>query len=210
MTNKMDPFSQTKKKKRQNYKNFIEAFKDIGSSTIKSFTKDVVGGTVKNTVDALTKTQSSTDTQTPQEDFNFQEYLNLQEKKIRQQERTRFEVIKREEKVIFSREQQQVKIEIQTLQTQIKELAGEQIGLMKEVEQASFQAVVNPGVYHQSFFERLTHLIKLAKKRISESRTWLHLHNRRAKQQKGYWAGVKKSGTSFMLSGERSTATQSG
>ena len=210
MTNKMDPFNQTKKKKAQNYKNFIEAFKDIGSSTIRSFTKDVVGGTVKSAVDALTKTQSPADSQTPKEDFNFQEYLNLQERKIRQQERTRFESIKREEKVIFSREQQQIKIEIQTLQTQIKKLAGEQIGLMKEVEQASFQAVINPGVYHQNFFERLIHLIKLAKKRISESRTWLHLYNRRAKQQKGYWAGVKKSGTSFMLSGERTVSTQSG
>jgi len=209
--NKMDPFTKTKPKaKGPNYKNFIEAFKDIGSSTIKTFAKDVIGGTGKNAIDALTKKQSSTDANKPQEEFNFQEYLNIQEKKVRQQERKRFESIRRDEKVIFSREQQQVKIQIETLQTQIKELSQEQVGLMKEIDQASFQAVVNPGVYHQNFFERLMHLIKIAKKKIVDSRTWLHLHNHRAQKRTGYWAGVKKSGTSYMLSGERTVSTQSG
>jgi len=207
----MDPFATSSKKKTgPRYKNFIEAFKDIGKSTVKSFGKDFIAGTAKNAVDSLTKGQPSTDSQPPQEQFKFEDYLDQQEKKIRKQERTHFEAIRREEKIIFSREQQQVKIQIETLQTQIKQLAQEQVGLMKEVDKASFQATVNPGVYHQNFFERLIHLIKIAKKKISESRSWLSLHNHRAGAKNHYWKNVKKSGTKFMLSQERYMSTQAG
>ena len=208
----MDPFATKKKKtKTPNYQNFIEAFKDIGSSTVKSFTKDVIKGTAQNAINILTKNQPQSPNQpSPDKDFNFEEFINQQEKKIRHQERTRFEAIRREEKVIYSREQQQVKIQVQTLQAQIKELAKEQAGLMEEVDKTAFQAVSNPGVYHRNFFERLINLIKLAKKRVTESKTWLQMHNHRAKKRAGYWGQVKKSGTSFMLSGERSIATQAG
>lgn len=202
--------SSSKKSKGPQYKNFLEAFKDIGKSTVKSFAKDVVAGTAKNAVDVFTKGHPVDSSQKPENDFNFNEYINQQEQKIRNQERSRFDAIRREEKIIFSRETQQVKIQIETLQTQIKQLATEQVGLIKEIDQASFQAVANPGVYHQNFFERLLHLIKLAKKNISRSRSWLSLHNHRANKQKGYHANAKKSGTSYTLSSERSTVTQTG
>jgi|APSaa5957512576_1039674.scaffolds.fasta_scaffold16529_3 hypothetical protein len=206
----MDPFTSTKPKtKGPQYKNFLEAFKDIGKSTVKSFAKDVVAGTAKNAVDVFTKGQPVENTQKP-DNFNFDEYLNQQEQKIKNQERQRFEAIRREEKIIFSRENQQVKVQIEALQTQIQQLAGEQVGLMKEVNKASFQAVVSPGIYHKNFFERLLHLIKLAKKNIASSRTWLSLHNHRAQKQNGYWSNAKKSGTSYTLSSERSTVTQTG
>jgi len=200
--NQLDPFNQTKKKKKTGpkYQNFVEAFKDIGSSIGKAVTQDVIKDTAQNQPNLPTS----------QEDFKFEDYLNQQERKIRAQERAHFETIRREEKIIYSREQQQVKIQIETLQTQIKELGQEQIGLIKEVQQASFQAVVNPGVYHQNFFERLIHLIKIAKKKVAESRTWLHLHNHRAQKRGYYWQNVKKSGTKFMLSHERYMATQAG
>jgi len=208
----MDPFDSAQKKKKTGpkYQNFIEAFKDIGKSAVKSFTQDVVKDTARNALDSLTKRAPQPDTQPSQEPFNFEEFLQLQERKIRHRERTRFETIRREEKIIYSREQQQVKVQIETVQTQIKELAKEQVGLMKEIDKATFQAVANPGVYHQNFFERLLHLIKLAKKKIADSRTWLHFHNHRAKKRGYYWQNVKKSGTKFMLSQERYMATQAG
>lgn len=185
---KMDPFLTAKKQKSgPKHQNFLEAFKD--------------------SVAAKPQTQSS---QTNAEAFNFEEFLNQQEKRIRQQERGRFEAIRREEQIIFSREKNQIKVQIETIQTQIKTLAKEQVGLMEEVDQAAFQAVVNPGVYHQSFFERLLHLIKLARKKVAESRTWLQLQNHRSQSRTGYWQSVKTSGTSFMLSGERTVSTQAG
>jgi len=146
----------------------------------------------------------------PGSKLDLQELLKRRETKIRQQERTRHETIRREEKIIFSREQQQVKLQIQTLQQKIKQLAKEQTGLMKEAEKTAFQAVANPGVYHLNFFERLINLLELARKKISESKTWLQLCNQRSKRRNHYWGQVKKSGTKFMLSQERSMATQTG
>ena len=190
--NQLDPFNTKPKKKADpKHKNFLEAFKNIGRGS------DV-------------KKQPQANLNAPQENFDFEDYLKSQEKRVRSQERAHFESIRREEKVIFSREKQRVQLQVETIQTEIQKLAKEQTSLMKEIQHTSFQAVVNPGVYHQNFFERIIHLIKLARKKISESRTWMHLHNHRSQKQKGYWAGVKKSGTSFMLSGERTVATQAG
>lgn len=186
--NKMDPFPAAKKKKTgPKYLNFLEAFKDNHP-----------------TKPQLQPHQANT------EAFNFEEFLNQQEKRIRQQERSRFETIRREEQIIFSREKNQIKVQIETIQTQIKAMAKDQVGLMEEIDQAAFQAIVNPGVYHQNFFERLLHLIKLARKKVAESRTWLQLQNHRSQKQAGYWQKVKTSGTNFMLSGERTVSTQSG
>lgn len=208
---KMDPF-QTKPKKKANpkYNNFLEAFKEIGANTVKTFTKDVVKGTAKNALDTITGKQANQADQTPDQPFDFDQFLNQQERRIKQQERSRYEAIRREEKIIFSREKQEVKLKIETIQTQIKALAKEQTSLMKEVDKAAFQAVTDPGVYHSNFFDRLLSLIKLAKKKIAESRTWLQMHNSRSKKRMGYWAQFKKKGTSFSLSGERTVATQTG
>lgn len=190
MNIKMDPQNKIKKNQSASAKfvNFIEAFKDASPSQ-----------PTANPAAAAN-----------QENFDFDAFLNAREKKIRHQERTRFEAVRREEQIIFSREQNQVKVQIENLQTQIQALAKEHVGLIQEVDKASFQVVARPGIYHKNFFERLLQLIKLARKKISESRTWLHMQNHRAKNKSGYWGGVKKSGTSFMLSGERTVSTQTG
>ncbi len=211
MNKKMDPFAtKPKKKATPQYNNFLEAFKDIGTSTVKSFAKDVVGGTAKTAINSLTGVSNHDNQPQSQENLDFEEMLRIRENQVRKQERTRFDVIKREETVIFSRQQQEVKLQIESIQTQIQALGQEQVGLMKEINKAAFNAAVSPGIYHKNFFERLLGLVSLARKKISESRSWLSLHNQRLGKQKGYHANVKKSGTSYMLSGERTVATQTG
>lgn len=184
---KMNAIDPSKKKKSSpKFQNFLEAFKDTQSS------------------------QPKPPAAQPAENFNFEEYLSQQENKIRGQERMRFEAIRREEQIVFSSEKQQTKIQIETLQVQIKQLAKELTGVMVEADKAAFQAIANPGTYHQNFFERLLTLIKLARKKVSESKTWLMMHNHRGQCKSAYWSGVKKGGTSFMLSSDRTAATQSG
>jgi len=211
MNQQLDPFNtKPKKKNAQRPQNFIEAFKDISRSTIKSFAKDVVAGTGKNAFDVLTKGQTRQTDQQPQPQQNIEALLKSRERRIRQQERTRFESIRREETIIFSRQQKEVKVQIETIQVEIQKLAKDQVGLMKEVDKASFQAIVNPGKYHKNFFERLMSLIKLARKKVSESRSWLQMFNSRSNQQKGYWQKAQKHGTKFTLSQERYMSTQAG
>jgi len=175
-----------KKKTAPKFDNFLEAFKD-------------------------TQTPQAANTTAPLDNnFNFEEFLNQREAQIRREEQLRFESVRREEQIIFSREKESIKTEIETLRVQIQQLAKEQVNLMVEVDKTSFQVVANPGIYHKNFFERLLNLIKLAKKKVIESRTWLQLHNSRSQARSAYWQGVKKAGTSFMLSFDRTVATQAG
>ena len=142
--------------------------------------------------------------------FDFESFLNRQEARTRGQERQRFDQIRHEEQVIFSRQNQETKLEIETLQVEIKKLAKEVGGVMVEAEKTSFQAVINPGDYHKNFFKRLLSLLRLARKQISESKNCLMIFNHRQQSRSAYWTGVKTGGTSFMLSSDRTVATQAG
>jgi len=177
-----------KPKTNSKFQNFLEAFKDSQASGQTPAGRRPGAG----------------------EAFNFEEFLNQQEARIRRQERVRFEEIRREEQIVFSREKQQITTQIETLQIQIKQLAKETAGVMVEAEKAVFTAVTNPGTYHLNFFEKLMQLIKLARKKIHESKTWLQLFNHRSQCKSAYWQGVKTGGTKFMLSSDRTVATQAG
>ncbi len=178
----MDTFDQTKKKKSlPKFDNFIEAFKDSGSTNPQS-----------------------------QDKFDFESFLNQQENRIRRQERQRFEQIQHEVQVVYSRDRQQEKLEIETLQIKIKQLAKEVGGVMIEAEKTAFQMVVAPGKYHKNFFKRLIALLEIARKSVHEGRTCLQITNLRSQAKSAYWTGVKKAGTSFMLSSDRTVATQAG
>lgn len=146
----------------------------------------------------------------PEDSFNFESFLNQQEQRIRQQERQRFEQVRRDEQVIYSREKQQEKLEIASLQNKIKQLANEVGGVMVEAEKTAFQMVVSPGRYHKNFFKRLISLLEIARKSVHDSRTCLQLTNLRNQAKSIYWNSVKKSGTSFLLSSDRTVATQAG
>lgn len=178
----MDTFDQTKKKKSPPKfdDNFLEAFRDTGSAA---------------------KTDKP---------FDFESFLNQQEQRIRSQERQRFEQLRHDEQVIYSSEKQQEKLEIESLQIKIKQLAKEVGGVMVEAEKTAFQMVVSPGVYHKNFFKRLIALLETARKSVHDSRTCLQLTNLRNQAKSMYWASVKKAGTSFMLSSDRTVATQAG
>lgn len=177
-----------KKKSLPKFENFIEAFKDNGSS----------------------KSDKGIKPPAQSEEFDFESFLKGQEARVRNQERQRFDQIRHEEQVIFSRQNQETKLEIETLQIEIKKLAKEVGGTMAEAEKAAFQAVINPGDYHKNFFKRLLSLLQLARKKISEGKNCLMLFNHRQQSRSAYWTGVKKGGTSFMLSSDRTVATQAG
>ena len=82
--------------------------------------------------------------------------------------------------------------------------------LSGEVKKATLQAVVEPGTYHETFFDRIRKLIELARKKLAESETWMQIFNNRSQKRSHYWGQVKKSGTKYMLSQERYMATQVG
>lgn len=65
------------------------------------------------------------------------------------------------------------------------------------------------GNYYMKFFEMMLGLIRQAKARVEDSGAWLNAVKGK-NSRRGYSDMSKKHGTSFTLSGERTTATQTG
>lgn len=211
----MDPFNHQQKPKRINRPtNFIEALKDVGSS-IKTQTRDATVGTIGSAVDqffgASKLSQApKTGNLSPDKPFNFEDFLKSRERQVEQTQKQHYERQLRQEKLVFHRSEEEGKLQIKAIQEELKKLAQATSGLSQEVEKAVFEGVVEAGVYHLSFFAQIRKIIELARKQITESKTWFQFLNHRKKQKSHYWHQVKKSGTKFMLSHDRVVATQAG
>jgi len=116
--------------------------------------------------------------------------------------------LRRQEKILFTKNEREIRLQVEAIQEELKKLALSTKNLTKEVEIAAKQMPVEPGVYHLSFFEKLRQSLVFFRKKVEESATWLAAFNQRAKKRNFYWAQVKKSGTKFMLSQERYMSTQ--
>jgi len=118
--------------------------------------------------------------------------------------------LKQQEKIIWTRQEQETRLQVATILEELKKLAKSVKQLDQEVEVATAQVPVEPGIYHLSFFEKLRQTIILFRKRVEESVNWLAAFNQRAKKRNHYWGQFKKSGTKFLLSQERYMSTQAG
>lgn len=184
--------------------NFIESFKNQG----KALTWGLGGSAWDQLAGGGNRPQA-------QENFNFSEFLQSREQQVRSQERTVTERQRSFEVLVFHRKEEICKKEIEVIKQEIKTLVVQTGKLSSELVQAE-KAVsgrtpdLKSGIYYFSFFERIRRLIKLAKKRITESRTWLTEFTGRCKAKSYYWGQTQQSGTKFMLSHERYMATQAG
>ena len=173
--------------------------------------KDLGDGIARSTAEEAVKQITGRGTLKPEEPLEFEKYIAEREKEIRGEERRFYERRRAQEKILWTAEQQKTALQIETIQEELKKLVNETEGLSREIKTAAVQAIVEPGVYHLNFLERLLELIKLIRKKIQESKTWLAEWNAYCKKKRNYyWVQVKKSGTKFMLSSERYMATQAG
>jgi DNA-binding HxlR family transcriptional regulator len=111
---------------------------------------------------------------------------------------------------VFNREQEEIKSKITEIQEELKQLASEMSNLGTGIDKAIQTNITNPGTYHISFFEALKRYLVQLRKKASESKNWLAISQQRKQSQNHYWGSVKSSGTKFMLSQERTLATQAG
>ena len=118
--------------------------------------------------------------------------------------------LRRREQVIWTKQEQEVKLQVQAILNELKQIATSTKTLTKEVEVAAMQAPVEAGVYHVNFFEKLRLALVELRKRVEESATWLAAFNQKSKKRNYYWAQFKKSGTKYTLSADRYMATQVG
>jgi len=89
---------------------------------------------------------------------NFHEFLKNREKIIRHQERRVGEQQRIAEKVVYSKKEEETKVEIKSLQEEIKKLAVATQALSAEVieaEKTVSTTIVATGTYHINFFGRI-------------------------------------------------------
>jgi len=125
-----------------------------------------------------------------------------------------FRTIQTAETVRAQKESVETREQVEMLQMEIKKL----IKISKEMETA-FKQVANQvtvdqapgemGKYHISFLEWVLIVVRNARMRVEEGQSWLAMFASK-KAQKQYWSQFKSKGTSFGLSSERTTATQTG
>jgi len=193
----------------QNTDSFLEALRDLGSSSFKSVgdqTKDFAQEAWKQLTGKFPSGDAS-DFSVPQfPDPETESFYETKNKKGVFFERQRSTY----EKVVYSKADQQTKLQIQSLQEELKKLASSTQNLTREMQVATLQAPANPGIYHVGFFEKLKSTIIAIKKRVDESASWLSTLNSKGKKQDFYWSQVGKSGTKYMLSQERYMSNSAG
>lgn len=215
----MDDFNvfgqkKSKTQKTQKPQNFIEALKDIGSSA-KTQAKDATVGIGSSALDQLfgagsDQTSKATDNQA-NKPFNFEDFLRSREQQVETVTKQRYEKKLQDERLLFTRKEQESKMQIKAIQQELQKLAAATNNLSQEVRKAVSANFVEAGTYHKSFLDRIRSIIEYASQEVANSVTWLKNTRKRNKQKQGcFWAQVNKSGTKYMLSSEHSIAHAAG
>lgn len=108
------------------------------------------------------------------------------------------------------KESRELEKRIEDITVELKRLISSSQVLSMEFSEITVQTPpVTPGKYHLNFFEWLLIEIRRIRMKVEDAGAWLSVMKSKKSQRK-YGVLAKKHGTTFTLSGERSTATQTG
>ncbi len=208
-------------KQNQSTDSLLEQLRDIGRGVAKQVTHDVVSGVAGTALKSLFGASQSgelkpnqpvniaqpdaqpepiADDFYPEMPFNFgrlrqterkpDPYLEQQIAKFRQQEQ------------LVAQKIEEIRLELKALVVSLKNVDRE---LVKTID----EQVVDAGIYHLNFLDRLKTILKLMRQNVNDSASWLRVMRSR-KKERHFWALFKKKGTEFGLSNERAVAQQVG
>ncbi len=121
-----------------------------------------------------------------------------------------FRTVNNADRIAETKTETQVKSAVDQIRMEIRRLIATSKIVEQTVKDATTdQAPVKPGKYHVTFFEFVLTVIRDATRKLEDTATYGAIFTSK-KQQSKYWNSYKKHGTTFGLSGERSTATQTG
>ncbi|MBU4098928.1 hypothetical protein KJ980_04750 [Patescibacteria group bacterium] len=101
--------------------------------------------------------------------------------------------------------------QIQQIMAEIRKLASSTKLLQVEFGLVAVQDVpTNPGKYYVNFFEWMLVMLKQARQKVEDSKSWLQTVKGKSKKKAGYWDKTREHGTSFSQANERFVATSTG
>lgn len=179
----------------------IESFRSVGSDVGKTLAKDVAGAIPQDVLSSLLGQQI------PQKGE-----LRMNQEIIFSSEESpspTMPSIEKPKSPIVTLVEKGIEQKIDAVRQDLKALAQSTKLFNSEVERAVSETPINPGIYHENYFEQLRSFIILMKTKIDDGRMWLQMWVSK-KQKQGFWGMYKKHGTKFGLSSERTVATQAG
>jgi hypothetical protein len=210
----MDKNQSQKPQKTIKRSSVLENLKDVSGNTGKVLKKDLVQGVSEEFINQLLgrkpEKKYSGDI-TPGESLEFEDiFSGRREQTMKLEKQLVLERKLREaEKVRSERKGNELKLQLQAIIEEVAALAQNTQELAEEVQIATMQAPIEPGVYHLIFFEKLLEFIKSFRKNIGQAKVWLQSSNKRA-QKKNYWASYKKHGGKFLLAADHYVSRSAG
>ncbi|MBU0572235.1 hypothetical protein KKH23_01020 [Patescibacteria group bacterium] len=192
----------------------LENLKDVGGNTSKVLKKDLAQGVSQEFINQLLgrkpEKKYSGDI-TPGESLEFEDVYSgrREQTMILEKQLTLERNLRQEEKTRSERKSNELKMQLQAVIEEVAALAQNTQELAEEVQIATMQAPIEPGVYHLIFFEKLLEFIKSFRQNIGQAKTWLQSSNKRA-QKKNYWANYKKHGGKFLLAADHYVSRSAG
>lgn len=184
--------------------------KSIATGTAKSAWKDLLGGSMISVSEQLLGAKDS-ELQEGQEVSLDQRKEDKQEKpKVSMEHLSYFRKIERPESYQEGKVEIEVKQRVEEIRLEIRKLVKTSKIVERTVKDATAEkAPVKPGKYHLTFFEFVLSVLRDATRKLEDAASYGALFTSK-KQQSKYWGKYRKHGTTFGLSGERTTATQTG
>jgi polyhydroxyalkanoate synthesis regulator phasin len=111
------------------------------------------------------------------------------------------------------RDMQMLRQSVDNLTNEIRNFSRQNGTAVQRVDQAVGGRIVNPGVYHESYLQGLWRSLKDLQGKDSGGGPLLQQKVKKGmgmgkpKKQENFWGKVKKHGTSFLMSGERTSDT---
>lgn len=181
-----------------------ESWEQMFSGTPSAVTEQLFGSAGGELVagEKITLTKR-TDTQAQEREQEVKEVVSAEHMEY-------FRTIQNADKISENKTENEVKRAVEEIRMEIKRLRETSKIVEQTVKDATAdKAPVKPGKYHISFFQFVLSILRDATRKLEDTASYGAVFSSR-KQQSKYWNKYKKHGTMFGLSGERTTATQTG
>lgn len=208
--------SATKSAPKNNANNsFVESMRDMGGSVVKSLRNDVIKGTAQSIFDQLlgsSNTGQIPRTENPLDQSKLEQMMADREAaayEAGKQENIPHKNPLQESQVLFSFADEKLRKEVEGVRQELAMLVASMGKVEHQIEQAMMDNIVDGGVYHLNYFQKLKTWIKFMRKSLEDSSAWLQMSAGR-KSKGYYWGQVGKSGTKYSMSSERNVQMGAG
>ena len=183
--------------------NVLEALKEFGSGTAKSFSNDLVKETgaefMRQLLGLKARTKASGEISRG-ESFEPSKALTgeyQQNQKLQKQVRFERHLLE-EQKAEIEKKNGELQLQLHAITQEIKAVVATTPRLAREVQVAQLTSSKDPGIYHLMFLSKILEALKDFKKNIESASVWLGAVNKRA-NKKNFWNQYKvQKGTALL------------